>query len=200
MEHPKNEKSLVLIKPDGVQRSMIGEIIKRFEQTGLKLCALKMVFATEDQSFEHYYKEDDWFENVGQKIIDNKKEKGDEINKSAIEYGKDVQKALVEFLTVGPVVAMVWQGNAACEIIRKIVGGTEPTSSDVGTIRGDYTVDSYKMANLDNRAVRNLIHASEVPEDAEREIKIWFSENEILKYILVQDKILYDVNLDGIKE
>ena len=200
MEHPKNEKSLVIIKPDGVQRSMIGEIIKRFEQTGLKLCALKMIFATEKQSFEHYYKEDDWFKKVGQKTIDSKKEKGEKVNKSAIEYGKDIQKALVEFLTAGPIVVMVWKGNAVCEIIRKIVGGTEPTSSDVGTIRGDYTIDSYRMANLDNRAVRNLIHASEIPEDAERETKIWFTEDEILKYNLVQDKILYDVNLDGIKE
>jgi len=95
---------------------------------------------------------------------------------------------------------MVWQGNAVCGVIRKIVGGTEPLTSDVGTIRGDFTIDSYGLANSDDRAVRNLIHASENPEEAEREIKIWFSENEILKYNLVQDKILYDVNLDGIKE
>jgi len=200
MQHPKKERSLVLIKPDGVQRSLIGEIIKRFEQTGLKLCALKILNATEEQSFEHYYKENKWFEKVGRKTIDNKKEKGENINKNAIEYGKEIQSALVDFLTAGPIVCMVWQGNAVCGVIRKIVGGTEPLTSDVGTIRGDFTIDSYGLANSDDRAVRNLIHASENPEEAEREIKIWFSENEILKYNLVQDKILYDVNLDGIKE
>ncbi len=200
MLHPKYERSLVLIKPDGVQRSLIGEIIKRFEQTGLKLCALKIIIATSEQSFEHYYKEDEWFQKVGEKTIDIKKQKNEPVKKNASEYGKEIQKALVDFLTAGPIVVMIWQGNKACGIIRKIVGTTEPLSSDVGTLRGDFTIDSYQIANLDNRAVRNLIHASESPEEAEREIKIWFSENEILKYNLVQDKILYDINLDGIKE
>ena len=200
MKHPKNEKTLVLIKPDGVQRSLIGEIIKKFEQTGLKFVALKMVNATREQAFEHYYKEDDWFEMVGKRTVERLEKEHEEVEKSAIEYGKDVQKALVDFITAGPIVAMVLQGNQACGIVRKIVGGTEPLTSDVGTIRGDYTIDSYKISNMDGRAVRNLIHASENAEDSFREIKIWFSEDEILKYNLVQDKILYDVNLDGIKE
>ncbi len=85
-------------------------------------------------------------------------------------------------------------------MVRKLVGSTEPLTSDVGTIRGDFTIDSYTVADTDQRCVRNLVHASESPEEAEREIKIWFNESEILKYNLVQDKILYDVNLDGIKE
>jgi len=95
---------------------------------------------------------------------------------------------------------MVWQGNRAVELVRKITGGTEPLSSDIGTIRGDYTLDSYQMADVDGRSIRNLIHASGTTEEAEQEIKIWFKDEEILKYNLVQDKILYDVNLDGIKE
>jgi nucleoside-diphosphate kinase len=80
------------------------------------------------------------------------------------------------------------------------VGGTEPTTSDVGTIRGDLTLDSYELSNLDSRAVRNLIHCSDSPEEAQREIKLWFNDEEILKYRLVSEQILYDVDLDGIKE
>ncbi len=200
MIHPKEEKTLVLIKPDGVQRSLIGEIISRFERVGLKFLCLKMLIPAPKQAFEHYNMPDDWFEMVGNNTIKTKKERGEKVKKSAQEYGKDIQKALVEFLCAGPVVAMVLQGNQAVGVARKLVGKTEPLTSDVGTIRGDLTIDSYSMANLGNRAVRNLIHASGTPEEAEREIKIWFSEDEILKYNLVQDKILYDVNLDGIKE
>jgi len=200
MEHPKNEKSLILIKPDGVQRSLIGEIISRLERVGLKFLALKMIIPTEEQAYQHYYKEDDWFGKMGDRVIEQRKEQGKSIDKSPIEYGKYIQKTVVDFLISGPVVAIILEGNQVCGIVRKLVGATEPLSSDVGTIRGDYTVDSYEIANLDNRSVRNLIHASEVPEDAEKEIKIWFSEDDILKYNLIQDKILYDVNLDGIKE
>jgi len=198
--HPKNERTLVLLKPDAVQRSLIGEIIKRFERVGLKFLTLKMVIPVSEQALEHYYKEDDWFKMVGNRTIEALKIKNQPIEKSAIEYGKDRQKALVNFLCAGPVVVMVLQGNQVCEIVRKIVGGTEPRTSDVGTIRGDYTIDSYALADFDDRAVRNLVHASENPEEAEREIKLWFTEGEILKYNLVQDEILYDVDLDGIKE
>ena len=200
MMHPKHERTLVLIKPDGVQRSLIGEILQRFERVGLKFLALKMVIPTQDQALEHYYKEDNWFKMVGERTIQAKQERGESVEKDALNYGKDIQKALVDFLSCGPIVATVLQGNQACGVVRKIVGGTEPLTSDVGTIRGDLTIDSYSLTNAEGRAVRNLIHASESPAEAEREIKIWFSEEEILKYNLVQDKILYDVNLDGIKE
>jgi len=100
----------------------------------------------------------------------------------------------------GPVLAMVLEGNQSVAIVKKIVGGTEPTTSDVGTLRGDLTVDSYPLSSLDNRAVRNLIHCSDSPAEAEREIGIWFDESEIVRYRLVQEQILYDVNLDGILE
>ncbi len=200
MNKPQKERTLVLIKPDGVQRSLIGEVISRFERTGLKFLCLKMVIPNPDQSFEHFKKDDAWFEMVGSKTIEGKQAKGEKIERSAIEYGKEIQGALVDFLCAGPIVAMVLQGNQSIGIVRKLVGATEPLTSDVGTIRGDLTLDSYSLANPDGRAVRNLIHASETTEEAEREIKLWFSENEILKYNLVQDKILYDVNLDGIKD
>jgi nucleoside-diphosphate kinase len=95
---------------------------------------------------------------------------------------------------------MIFEGNQAIGIVKKIVGGTEPLTSEVGTIRGDYTLDSYELSSYDDRAVRNLIHCSDMAEEAEREIKIWFTEEEILSYRLVAEGIIYDVNLDGIRE
>lgn len=129
-----------------------------------------------------------------------REENGLPVEKEAIEYGKDIIQQLVTFMTSGPVLAAVIEGNQAVGIVTKIVGGTEPLTSDIGTIRGDLTIDSYDMAGIDERAVRNLIHCSDKPEEAVREIKIWFDESEIVKYRLVQEAILYDVNLDGILE
>ncbi|MDD4332981.1 MAG: nucleoside-diphosphate kinase [Patescibacteria group bacterium] len=203
MNHPKEEKTVVIIKPDGVQRSLIGEIIKRYERTGLKLLALKMVIPTEEKATEHYYAVggDAWLEEVGRKARASYEKRGLESPyKTNMDNGKAVLKANAKYLSSGPVVAMIWQGNMAVELVRKITGKTEPLTSDVGTIRGDFTLDSYAMADLDQRSVRNLIHASGSTEEAEQEIKIWFPESDILKYNLVAEKILYDVNLDGVTE
>jgi nucleoside-diphosphate kinase len=200
MTHPKKERSLVILKPDAIQRSLIGELIKRIERSGLKLIALKMVNATEDQCWTHYNKDDSWFKEKGEKVAENRKARGLELEKEPIKYGKDIIKALVKFMTCGPVVPMIIEGNQAVAIIKKLVGGTEPTTSDVGTVRGDLTIDSYELANMGERAIRNLIHCSDKVEEAEREIDIWFNKEEILSYKLAMEKILYDVNLDGIKE
>jgi nucleoside-diphosphate kinase len=200
MTHPKKERSLVILKPDAIQRGLIGELIKRIERSGLKLIALKMVNATEDQCWTHYNKDDSWFKEKGEKVAENRKARGLELEKEPIKYGKDIIKALVKFMTCGPVVPMIIEGNQAVAIIKKLVGGTEPTTSDVGTVRGDLTIDSYELANMGERAIRNLIHCSDKVEEAEREIDIWFNKEEILSYKLAMEKILYDVNLDGIKE
>lgn len=201
MAHAKTkERSLVLIKPDGVQRSLVGEITQRFERTGLKLVGLKLVVATAEQCWQHYAKDDTWFSEKGARIVAERTAAGLPIEKAAIEYGRDIVAALVKFLTSGPVVAMVWEGNQTVGIIKKLVGGTEPLTSDVGTIRGDLTLDSYDLATVDVRAVRNLIHCSDQPAEATREIDIWFTPRELLSYRLVGDQILYDVNLDGILE
>ena len=200
MTHPKKERTFVMLKPDAVQRGLIGEIIKRIESTGLKLVALKIVNATEEQLWKHYDKDDEWFLKKGARTVEELKAIGRPIEKEAIEYGKDIIRALVKFMSCGPVVPMIFEGNQAVGIVKKIVGSTEPLSSDSGTIRGDYTLDSYELASLDSRAVRNLTHCSDPVTDAVREIPIWFNENEILKYRLIAEQILYDVNLDGIKE
>lgn len=189
-----------MIKPDGVQRSLIGEIVTRFERTGLKFIAMKLLVPKAEQCWAHYNKDEEWFLNKGARIVDDRKAHGMPIEKEMIEYGKDIIQANVDFFISGPVLAFVIEGNQSVAIVKKIVGGTEPTTSDVGTIRGDLTVDSYALSSLDNRAVRNLVHCSDSPEEAEREIPIWFEKHELISYRLVGEQILYDVNLDGILE
>ena len=199
-KHPSKERTFVIIKPDGIQRSLMGTIMSRFEKTGLKIVGMKFFIPEEAKCWEHYNKDDVWFESKGANIVKDREGAGMSIEKSALEYGKDIIQQLVDFMTSGPVLAMVLEGNQAVGIVKKLVGGTEPLSSDVGTIRGDLTIDSYAIAGIDGRAVRNLIHCSDKPEEAEREINIWFNENEIVKYRLISEQILYDVNLDGILE
>lgn len=198
--HPKKERTLVIIKPDGIQRSLIGEIIKRIERVGMKFVAFKFLVPREDQCWTHYNKDDKWFTEKGERIIKEKQENGLSVEKSAIEYGKDILRGNVTFFMSGPVLAMVVEGNQSVGVVKKLVGGTEPMTSDVGTIRGDYTLDSYALAGIDIRAVRNLVHCSDSPSEAEREVKIWFDEKDLINYRLVQEEILYDVNLDGILE
>ncbi len=194
------ERTFFALKPDAIQRALIGELISRIERTGLKMTALKMIMATEKQCWDHYNKDDKWFLEKGQKVLENRKAKNMPIEKEAIEYGRDIIAALVKFMTCGPIIVMVFEGNQAVGIVKKIVGGTEPLTSDVGTIRGDFTVDSYELSNIDERAVRNLTHCSDCPEEAEREIALWLKEEEIVRYRLISEQILYDVNLDGIRE
>lgn len=199
-KRPNQERSLVLLKTDAVQRSLIGEIIKRFEQTGLKISAMKMLNATEAQLLDHYNKDDAWYQKKGQGIVDDLTAQGRKVEKEAIEYGKDIIRTVVHYMQESPIVALVMEGNQATAVVTKIVGTTEPTTSDVGTIRGDYTLDSFAIATYEDRAVRNLVHQSESPEEAEREIKIWFTDKEIMQYTTAQERIMYDVNLDGMKE
>lgn len=194
------ERSFVLIKHDGVQRSLIGEIIKRIERTGLKIVGMKMFVPDRDRAIVHYGKDDAWCEEKGQRIVDNLKKEGKLPEKTAVEYGREIVEALLKYITLGPVVAMVIEGNQSVGIVKKLVGGTEPLTSDVGTIRGDLTVDSYDASNMNGRAVRNLIHCTDKPEEAQKEIDIWFKTEEIINYRLIQEQILYDVNIDGILE
>jgi nucleoside-diphosphate kinase len=202
MQHVKKERSFVIVKPDGVQRSLIGEIIGRFERAGLKIAYLNMAMLDSDKLWKHYDKDNEWFERKGAGIKEDLKNAGKEYDESRAdaEFGKDIIRALVQFMTAGPVIVMVLEGNQAVAVVKKLVGGTEPATSDVGTIRGDLTLDSYNIAAIDDRAVRNLIHCSDAPDEAEREIDLWLSEDKVLDYRLVQERILYDVNLDGILE
>lgn len=200
MEHPKKERTLVLIKPDGVQRALIGEIIKRFERTGLKIVGLKFILPTKDQAYRHYVKNEAEIEALGNRSIAGKKNSGIEANENSKELGQKIVNRLVNFLSAGPIVVIVLEGNRAIAIIRKIVGSTEPLQSEMGTIRGDYTIDSYALADDGDRSVRNLVHASSNLVEAGYEINHWFSKGELINYKNAFDAVLYDVNLDGILE
>jgi nucleoside-diphosphate kinase len=197
--HPKDERTLVIVKPDGIQRSLTGEIIKRYERTGLKLVALKMLIPTEEMIEEHYLLDPNWKKNVGEKAIASYVKKGETPPSSdPIEVANVVVERLKKYMTSGPVIAMIWQGGHAVELVRKVTGGTEPRSAGVGTIRGDFVVDSYQMADGDDRAIRNLIHASGSVPEAEMEIPHWFKPGEIMSYRAPHESVLYDVDLKNI--
>jgi len=201
MAHPKTERTLVVIKPDGIQRSLIGEIIKRYERLGLKLVGIKMLVPTVEMVEKHYTLDPEWRRITGEKRVKAAKDKGEVLEtEDPYKITAVILEHLKNYMTSGPVVAMVWQGAHAVEIVRKMTGGTEPRSTDIGTIRGDFVLDSYAMSDSDGRAIRNLIHASGSVKEAQNEIKHWFEDNELLDYRLVQEQILYDVNLDGILE
>ncbi|MEK7555621.1 MAG: nucleoside-diphosphate kinase [Patescibacteria group bacterium] len=197
----RNEKTFVIIKPDGVQRTLVGEIIKRLERAGLKLVAVKMLVPKGDFIEKHYTLDPEWKRVTGEKTIKSYRDKG--LEPPYDDPYKVTEKVLVglkKFMTSGPVIAMVWQGLHAVKLVRKLVGGTEPFSSDVGTIRGDFVLDSYQLSDIDGRAIRNLVHASGSIEEANKEIALWFKPEEIINYRLIQERILYDVNLDEILE
>ena len=193
----KFERTFCMIKPDGVKRALIGDIIQRLEKAGLKIVAMKMVYATEDQVRAHYPMSDEaWIARLGEKSLSSFEnidtdpaEVLGSTDKTVI--GKAVAQSLVEFMTSGPVVAMVVEGIQAVEMVRKLAGHTLPFKADVGTIRGDYSVDSPAVANVEMRAIHNLIHASEITSEAEAEIKVWFSDEEIPTYNLGSEAVMY---------
>ncbi len=148
------ERTLVLLKPDAVQRGLVGSIISRFENAGLKIVGMKMVWMTPEFSKKHY----------------------------AEHINKPFYKSLEAFITEGPVVAYVLEGVHAVEIVRKMVGSTEPRKALPGTIRGDYAHLSYEYADKKGIAIKNLIHASDTIENAKKEVALWFSPEELHSY------------------
>lgn len=196
MDHIKQEKTLALVKPDGVKRGLIGEVIKRIERRGLKVIALKMVWAGKEHIHEHLPKTDEWVERLGNKTLKTFAEyKIDPISAQGTndpkEIGKMVKASLIEYLTSGPVVAMVIQGIHAIDMVRKLAGHTLPVFAEMGTIRGDYSVDSPSVANVERRAIHNIMHASETPEEAQNEIGLWFRDDEINEYKRAEEDIMF---------
>lgn len=202
--HPKKERTFIILKPDTVQRGLVGEIVKRFERIGLKIVAMKMHMVEEKTLWDHYNKDDAWYLKKGTNIVENKKKIGLTVDKEPIEYGKDIIRAMVHYMCAGPVVSLVLEGNNAQAVVKRIVGGTEPATADTGTIRGDFAIDSYYLCDVDgSRGMRNLIHCTDPadgPEAYTREVNLWFTEQELFDYRLVTEAMLYDVNLDGIRE
>ncbi|OGY94173.1 MAG: nucleoside-diphosphate kinase [Candidatus Komeilibacteria bacterium RIFOXYC1_FULL_37_11] len=181
----KEEKTFVMIKPDGVRKNLIGEIIARFEQRDLKIVALEMFQPTVAQIDEHYPKDKAWIARLGQKTLSTYEKYGvDPIKElgtdNDFEIGQMVRKWLVDYMTSAPLVRMVVQGIHAVDMVRKICGVTIPNMADMGTIRGDFSSDSPSVANSEKRAVMNLIHASETPQEAEHEMKHWFGSRKVI--------------------
>jgi len=187
MENFREEKTLLMIKPDGVQKGLIGDVISRIDRCGLKIIALQMFVATKDQVDNHYPKDIKWIKRLGTKTLgtyekynlDAVKELGTDKEE---ELGAMVREWLVEYMTSSPIVKMVVKGTHAIDMVRKMAGDTLPINADAGTIRGDYSVDSPAIANAEKRAVMNIVHASETPEEAKHEIGYWFAPENIHEY------------------
>lgn len=196
MNHPREEKTCLLIKPDGVARCLIGEIIRRIEQRGLKIVALRMEIANKEKIDGHYPKDTIWIRRLGEKTLATYEKYGyDPIKElgttDALKIGKMVRGWLIDFMSSSPLIKMVIQGVHAVDMVRKICGNTMPALADAGTIRGDFSTDSAASANKDKRAVKNLVHNSETPEEAQHEIKHWFSPEEIFNYKRGDEDIIY---------
>ncbi len=199
MNHPKTERTLVILKPDTVQRALIGEIIARYERLGLKLIGLKMMVPTADQVEQHYTLDPQWRTVTGEKTIASYKSRGlTPPSEDPLEITAKILKNLKNYMTAGPVIVMAWEGAHAVELVRKITGGTEPRGAAVGTIRGDFVVDSYIMADNDDRAVRNLIHGSGSVEEANMEIPHWFKPEELIDYRVSREDVMYEAELRNI--
>ena len=160
------QRTLILFKPDAVQRGIVGEILTRFERVGLKIVGTKMIFPNK----EHYHKH---YEGIGKMVT---------------RRGEKAFDMALEFMTQGPVIAMVFEGVEAVELVRKLVGGTDPKSALPGTIRGDYSHMSFGYADERNVGIPNLIHASGSIEEAKQEIEHWFSNYEIYDYSSPREK------------
>lgn len=168
------ERTLVVIKPDGVEKNLIGEIIKYYEKNGLKITALEMLSVNEDLISKHYPEEEKYLYHIGENAISH----GEPVDDS-IKYGRMIVNRLKKYLTRGPVVKMIIEGKNAVARVREINGSTDPSKAEKGTIRGDFGTDAISRANKEARATENLVHASGSIEEAEREIKLWFSPAEL---------------------
>ena len=160
------QRTLVLFKPDAVQRGVVGEILTRFERVGLKIVGTKMIAPDRDHYYKHY----------------------EDIGKMVTRRGEDTFNITLDLMLQGPVIAMVFEGVEAVALVRKLVGTTEPKSAAPGTIRGDFSHMSFGFADGAKKGIPNLIHASGDPEEAEQEIGHWFSDDELYDYEALNEK------------
>jgi nucleoside-diphosphate kinase len=183
----KKERTLVLIKPDGVERKLVGEIISRFERAGLRIVGLGIVKPSRKLIDKHYPKTREWIENLGNNMLKTAEElkikvdlKKDYGVSNVYELGLKVREWLINYVSSGPVVKIALEGPHAIQVVRKLIGKTIPFLAEPGTIRGDYSIDSPLLANLEMRPVKNLIHASGNEKEAEYELKLWFRKDELI--------------------
>lgn len=196
MQDIRKEHTMVFLKPDGVQRGLVGEVVGRFERAGLKVVGMKMLWPDRPLLDRHYPKDEGFLKTIGGKTkeafagygLDVKKETGTD---DALEIGRQVRGWLIDYVSSGPVVACVLEGIHAVSVVRKLVGDTLPYRAAPGTIRGDFSVDSPTVANLMKRPVRNLIHASGSVEEASMEIPLWFRKEELYDYPRADERAMF---------
>lgn len=192
----QKQQALLIIKPDGVQRGLIGKILKRFEQVGLTVVGLKFIWAAKDQIVAHYPETDAWFKKVGERTLTNYEKKGLDARSvfktnDAIQIGKIVKKWLIDYLRESPLFFAVVEGYDCIEIVRKLSGNTIPLLAAPGTIRGDFSHDTIDLANEQNRPLRNIIHASDTVEDGEKEVNLWFTKDELFDYKRADEEFMF---------
>lgn len=199
MQDFQKERTVVLVKPDGVKRALVGEIIGRFEKMGLKILALKMIWIDKEMAQLHYPESrTELLEAIGKKTLESYAKYGRDPheefeNIEPAEIGKMINKWNWDFITSGPVVAMILEGIHAIDNVRMLVGHTIPSFAVPGTIRGDFSIDSPALANTKKRTVRNLVHASGNAEEADFEIKLWFRDEEIVDdYRRVDEEVMFE--------
>lgn len=190
------QQALILIKPDGVQRGLLGKITKRFEQVGLKIVGLKFIWATKEQIMAHYPETEAWFTKVGQRTLTNYAKKNLDARKvfatdDPLAIGKTVKQWLIKYLQESPLFIFVVAGYDTVELVRKICGNTIPFLAAPGTIRGDFSHDTIDLANEQNRPLRNLIHASDTQDDAQKEVNLWFKKEELFDYERADEKFMF---------
>ena len=197
MSDLQKERSVVLVKPDGVKRGLVGEVITRFEKMGLKVIALKLIWVDKSLAEKHYPESrKELMKAIGEKTLktyekygrDPKEEFG---NIDPEKIGEMVNKWNIDFITSGPVVAILLEGAHAIDNIRMIAGNTLPVFAEPGTIRGDYSIDSPVLANAKKRAVRNIVHASGNVEEAKYEEQLWFRNEEIYDYKRADEDVMF---------
>ena len=176
------EKTLVLIKPDAFNRGLTGEIITRFERIGLAIEEMKLLKPSRKTVAQHYPDDRKWLISIGNKTLDTYQKYHLDVindfgNNHALDIGEQIRNWLIDYITSGTVIAMLIRGNHAIEVARKMVGNTAPFFAELGTIRGDYSIDSPDLADREKRAIQNLVHASGSLKEAEREIDLWFPQN-----------------------
>lgn len=181
------QQTVVLVKPDGVKRAIVGDILKRFETVGFKIIALKMVWVDRELVGKHYMDEKEYLTSIGLRTLEDYAKYGFDANENLgtddpHKIGQMVRNWNMEVMTSGPLVAILLEGVNAIEIVRKMVGPTNVTNALPGTIRGDYSADTPVLATLSKRPIKTIVHASGKPEEAEFEKKLWFKENEIFDY------------------
>jgi nucleoside-diphosphate kinase len=194
-----NERTVIFIKPESIQRHLMGEFINRFERRGLKMVACKLIAPTAEQVGRHYPDDESWLVPTGEKALKSYAEKGIDTGKTAVETAQLIRQRLIEHFADRPLLVTVWEGPHAVALGRKTAGSTNCLLAEVGSIRGDFSMESYDLADALERPIHTLVHASGSVEEAAAEMKIWLTKDEILDYDLMTETVIYGKDWGKVK-